>query len=292
MIKNPLYIDGDIYLHQASRAVERPICWDDSDGDELWSNHAFLNDAIDTLQDRLQEIEEICDGETAMFALSGKSNWRRGIYPEYKAHRKSSQRPLVFERLREWALENLPAVTVDSWEADDVLGVRQTDPSSPENAIIVTEDKDLNQIPGWLFNPTIDPDGPVEVSEEEADLFFWAQVLAGDPTDNLPGCPGIGMKTAQKILSNPVVLRPRDSTVTSGPNARWEKHPTTPENIWEVVVSYYAKEGLPEEYARIQAACVHILRYPTCTIDPIPPISAFLEKAMDRVNLSELQSSR
>jgi 5'-3' exonuclease len=84
-------------------------------------------------------------------------------------------------------------------EADDLLGINQT--ACAENcvdSIIVTIDKDLLQIPGSHYNFV--KCEFKEVTEEEGQYFFYKQLMMGDSTDNIGGCPGIGPKKAEKAL--------------------------------------------------------------------------------------------
>src|SRR5690606_15306825 len=76
-----------------------------------------------------------------------------------------------------------------------------------------------------------------EVSEEEADRYFYMQVLTGDPTDGYSGCPGIGPKRAERLLDG-VGL----------------------EDMWSVIVETYEAKGLTEEDALQQARVARILR--------------------------------
>ena len=84
-------------------------------------------------------------------------------------------------------------------EADDVIGIYMTRPNNTTK-IAVSTDKDMKTIPGVHWNP--DKQELVEISEREADYNFYLQVLTGDSTDNYQGCPGVGPKTAEKILAD------------------------------------------------------------------------------------------
>jgi 5'-3' exonuclease len=121
-----------------------------------------------------------------------KSNFRFDIYPEYKANRKSP-RPIYYGELREHLIRFYPTTVVSGMEADDALGQAQTD-----STVICSIDKDLDQIPGRHYDFV--KDVVYEVSKDTADRFFWYQLLMGDATDNIPGIPGCGPKTAQRIL--------------------------------------------------------------------------------------------
>jgi len=67
------------------------------------------------------------------------------------------------------------------------------------NSIIVSIDKDLNQVCGYHYNST--KDKVYYISEAEGIRWFYEQLLQGDSADNIPGLPGIGPKTATKMLA-------------------------------------------------------------------------------------------
>ncbi len=129
-----------------------------------------------------------CDNYTVY--LTGKGNYRKDIYPEYKAHR--PEKPKLHKVLTDYML-SMGAVMVEGQEADDALGIAQD-----EHSILCSYDKDLMMIPGrhYDFRKMTFSD----VSEEEGLHFFYVQLLTGDRTDNIPGLKGIGPKKAEKIL--------------------------------------------------------------------------------------------
>ena len=134
--------------------------------------------------------------------LTGKDNFRKTIYPEYKANR-TAPKPIHLEALREYALEKMNAeMAPDTLEADDALGINQTD-----DTIIVSLDKDLLMIPGKHFSWEIKgkgwskPDRWLDQTELGGLKLFFEQCLKGDSSDNIKGIAGIGLKRAQDILT-------------------------------------------------------------------------------------------
>ena len=87
---------------------------------------------------------------------------------------------------------------MDGMEADDILGIRQMD--ERVETIICSKDKDLDCIPGLHYNwsPTRWENGVYDVTEEEANRFFYTQCLTGDPTDNIPGLKKLTGQIATK----------------------------------------------------------------------------------------------
>jgi 5'-3' exonuclease len=134
--------------------------------------------------------------------LSGGNNFRYNVYPEYKANRISQARPKWEKQVKRFFETEWHAHYTEAIEADDMLGIRQR-----EDTIICHLDKDLNQIAGHHFNWELRRLGVVireksiyTLTQEEADYWFFYQLLVGDTTDNIKGIPGIGPKKAAGIL--------------------------------------------------------------------------------------------
>lgn len=121
-------------------------------------------------------------------------NFRHELYPEYKAGR--PPKPLLAAEIQRYLVEHWDAVVCTEIEADDQMGIDQC--SSEEPTIICTIDKDLDMIPGKHFN--WDKDSFYEVDRDQAERFFWQQVLMGDSVDNIIGLKGIGEKRALKLV--------------------------------------------------------------------------------------------
>ena len=116
--------------------------------------------------------------------LSGGENFRKTLYPQYKANRADKPRPPALEPVREYLVLDWNAKVTDGIEADDALGINQTD-----DTIICTIDKDLLQVPGKHYN-FVTKEFRV-VSRTEALRTFYKQLLLGDRSDNIPGYDGM-----------------------------------------------------------------------------------------------------
>lgn len=167
--------------------------------------------------------------------LTGKKNFRKTIYPEYKANR-TQPKPQFLGECREYACEHMGAeITEHDMEADDYLGIHQT-----EDTIICSLDKDLLQIPGKHFQWAISganwskPDTFLEQSELEGIRLFYEQCLKGDKSDNVKGIEGIGEAKARKIL----------------------KDCKTEKEMLEILLDKYSHE---DEFL-LNAQCLYILR--------------------------------
>jgi len=126
--------------------------------------------------------------------LTGDNNYRIALATirPYKGQR-NSDKPIHYGMITDHLIDYHKAVTIEDAEADDALGYSQT-----EDTCICTIDKDLDGISGWHYN--WNKEKLYDVSQWEADYFFYHQLLTGDPVDNIEGCPNIGEKRATAIL--------------------------------------------------------------------------------------------
>lgn len=229
-------IDGDTIIFAAASSSEYE-CELDAWTDLLWGN---LSQAISYLKKDIERIEEELEVDRTIIALSHELRFRPDVMPEYKFNRAGSRKPVNYKRLRQYVRDNYEFYEKPYLEGDDVLGILMTHPKVVEGyKIIVAIDKDLNTIPGPHYN--YEKDEFYEVSEEEADLFFYKQVLMGDTTDGYKGCKGVGPKKAEKILA---------------PFAKGEMgHP----EVWQTIVETYEAAEMTEEDALMNARVARIL---------------------------------
>jgi DNA polymerase-1 len=224
-----LLIDGDVVAYKAAAAVETEIDW----GDDLWTLHSDLDETKVIVQNQIEAWAERFNADRVVFAFSDSHNFRKDIYPLYKANRKGKRKPVAYKQLVSWATETWPTYVRPGLEGDDVLGILSTSETILRGTkIIISVDKDFKTIPGYFFNPDKDTQ-PVFSHSAEADYMHLYQTLTGDATDGYPGLPGCGPKGAEKVLEEPT---------------------------WAAVVAAYEKKGLTEEDALIQARCARILR--------------------------------
>ena len=143
---------------------------------------------------------------------AGRKTFRNRLYEDYKAHRPPPPDDLIpqFNLVRE-ATEafGVPAIELEDWEADDLIAAyAKAVNDAGGQATIVSSDKDLMQLirPGVeMLDPIKQkPIGPAEVMEKYGvtpDKMIDVQALIGDPTDNVPGVPGIGPKGAAQLIN-------------------------------------------------------------------------------------------
>ena len=129
--------------------------------------------------------------------ITGKSNFRFDIAVthEYKGNRKDFVKPKHYDALRSRLIRMGAAVT-ENEEADDAVAIE----CGRENYWIVHQDKDLDQLPGWHYNPI--KSQKYFVTPFEGLRNFYQQVLTGDRTDNIVGLKGIGPVKGAKLLKN------------------------------------------------------------------------------------------
>ncbi|MDN5248289.1 MAG: DNA polymerase I [Wolbachia endosymbiont of Tyrophagus putrescentiae] len=143
---------------------------------------------------------------------SGKKNFRHDLYPKYKANRVSPPEDLTpqFSILRE-AVEafSLSYEEIEGYEADDIIATLAAKYGNHKDSrvVVVSSDKDLFQLLNHnvlIFDPIkniyIDEKRVVEKFGVNSDKLLDLLSLTGDVSDNIPGVPGIGPKTAAKLL--------------------------------------------------------------------------------------------
>jgi DNA polymerase-1 len=201
-------IDGSAYIFRAYHAL--PPLTRASDGLSVGAVAGFCN----MLWKFLEEMKG-ADAPTHLAVIFDKSEvtFRNELYPEYKAHRPPApedlvpQFPLIRDATRAF---NLPCIEMGGFEADDLIATyaRQA-AASGASVRIVSSDKDLMQliIDGiiQLYDPMknriLGIDAVMEKFGVGPDKVIDAQALIGDSTDNVPGAPGIGPKTAAELIN-------------------------------------------------------------------------------------------
>ncbi len=222
------------------------------------------HEAICKAHARIESLKTKFQTDEVLLCFSHKQNWRKQVLPEYKAKRAQIRRPMRLKAIRHRLAQDYPSKVVPQLEADDVMGILATMPKFKPNhqKIIVTEDKDLRCIPGWLFNPVKHRE-PQLISEDEADLWHMVQTLAGDSTDEYSGCPGIGISRAEKYLREKLKPVAYQHTITRGKRKGEIETRTKDEqedSLWEIVKAFYEVSGLSEDHGLTQARVARILR--------------------------------
>ena len=132
-----------------------------------------------------------------LYLTDSGNNFRKFIYEDYKANRAHLDKPLWFKFIRQHLIDGWGAEVIDYLEADDCVAIRQT--MLGQNSVIVSDDKDLDQIAGHHMKMTTF--SQYEVTKDEGNRNLYKQLLTGDRIDNIPGIPYVGPKKADNILS-------------------------------------------------------------------------------------------
>lgn len=158
---------------------------------------------LDSIYHAIHELP-LCNSRHLGFRgfLSGPDNYRHKIAKQavYKGNRDPENRPYHYDAIREYIRKYWDTSTSRNCEADDLISIiAEQARTQHRDAVIVSIDKDLDQIPGFHYNPI----KKVFYSQDRdsALLYFYQQALSGDPTDNIPGCYKIGEMKAEKIIS-------------------------------------------------------------------------------------------
>ena len=225
-------IDGSGYIFRAYYAL--PPLSRKSDGLPTGAVNGFCKMLYKLLEDSRSDDSKNKPTHFAVIFDSARKNFRNEIYEDYKANRSEAPEDLApqFEYIRK-SVEafNLPSVEMLNYEADDLIAT-YTNQILKKGAkvTIVSADKDLMQLlkPGVrLYDPMKSKVlGNKEVKEKfgvEPDKVIDVQALAGDTSDNVPGVPGIGVKTAAELINKYKTLNKLFEKVHEIPQKKEEK---------------------------------------------------------------------
>lgn len=140
------------------------------------------------------------------FLTDSPKNFRiqRAFTWPYKGHRKSEDKPSWYPAIREYMKEHWNAQELSGVEADDGLAMAQEYYQRHGiNSVIVTEDKDLLQVPGLHYNKN-KSHSVFEISELKGFENLWIQVITGDKTDNIPGVSHAATETTTGIYNQTI----------------------------------------------------------------------------------------
>ena len=208
-------VDGSTYIFRAHFAMfkaaqARGRSFTRSDGTPVGAVMTFCNMLWKLLREGLDGA--MPTHVAVVFDPKG-GNFRNEIYPDYKANRDAPpeelvpQFPLIRDAVRAFGLAPL---VEDGFEADDLIATYATAAAKTgADVTIVSGDKDLMQLVGGqirMYDPMPGNERSIGTDEVEAkfgvgpERVVDVQALAGDSTDNIPGVPGIGIKTASQLI--------------------------------------------------------------------------------------------
>ena len=203
-------IDGSGYIFRAYYAL--PPLTRKSDGLPTGAVSGFCSMLFKLLEDSKSDQNLQKPTHFAVIFDSARKTFRNEIYSDYKANRSEAPDDLApqFEYIRKSVLAfNLPSVDLPNYEADDLIAT-YVDQILKKGAkvTIVSSDKDLMQLYKKgvrIFDPMknkfITEDDVIKKFGVDASKVIDVQSLAGDSSDNVPGVPGIGVKTAAELIN-------------------------------------------------------------------------------------------
>ena len=251
-----LLLDADIVAYVAASVSQEDIDW----GNGVETHH-------DDEEKALREVDRLVtntlidlEADKIMVCLTDpEHNFRNDIYPEYKMNRTDMERPRLLNVVKDHLAREYQSFIRPGLEADDIMGILQTYPrllykqlGKVEETIIVSIDKDMRTIPGKFFNPNYEHVGVLDINEEDANRFLMWQTIVGDRVDNYPGCPGVA--EGGKYTPFGFEEGPRSFGLAHG------VFEVDYDDLWDYVIFVFARAGLTEEDALVQARCAHILR--------------------------------
>ena len=210
-------IDLDVLFYEIGFCGE----YKDEEGEHQIRPFEFVQELLDA------KIEQICHSvgatEPPKFFYTGKGNFREAIAKKkgYKANRNEKKKPFHFDNIKGYMEAKYDCVEAVGMEADDLLCIEQC--LYDNETVICSRDKDLKMCPGWHYSwecgaqPEWGPKfvttfGWLEPKWEDEEggklkkligtglMWFYCQLLMGDPVDNIPGLPRMGPKKVWQLL--------------------------------------------------------------------------------------------
>ena len=205
-MKKDIYVDADHIIYFVSMANSHKSPFDEIDGDFKDDTYKVpLKPFKKHFKELIKEYYETVEVESAfhdwkpgkmhIIFSDPKGNFRYDIFPDYKSGR-DQEKGKIFYRLRKWAHKKYGYAK--HVEADDIVCYH-----ARKGAIVITTDKDVYKgSHGMFFDAHLDHRRWITTTQEEAERFTLLQTLAGDASDSIPGLPGVGITTAEKLLGD------------------------------------------------------------------------------------------
>jgi len=311
-------IDGSGYIFRAYYAL--PPLTRKSDGLPVGAVSGFCNMLFKLLQDSRSDDNLQKPTHFAVIFDSARKNFRNEIYSDYKANRSDAPEDLVpqFEYIRKSVKAfNLPSVELINYEADDLIATYTEQILQKDAKVtIVSSDKDLMQ----LYKKNVRLYDPMKnkfiTSKDVIDKFgvdsqkvVDVQSLAGDSSDNVPGVPGIGVKTAAELINKygtlekllnkaheikqnkrrETIIENKDKAIISKKLVTLKKDVPVKEKIEEFGFKHIDKDKLCKylremEFNRLLSSVISMYGEPSLSNKKIDSMSKEKEKSIDKKN--------
>ena len=205
--KHLFLIDGSGYIFRAYYAL--PPLYRKSDGLPTGAVNGFCNMLFKLIEDTKSNSKPT---HLAVIFDNARKTFRNDIYSEYKANRGEPPEDLIpqFQIIKDSVKAfGIPSIELAGFEADDIIATYAKQAADKDWKVsIVSSDKDLMQVVtkdinliDTMKNKSIGIDEVKEKFGVAPDRVIDVQALAGDSSDNVPGAPGIGLKTAALLIN-------------------------------------------------------------------------------------------
>lgn len=238
MLKRTALIDGDLLVHEIAVLGQ----YIDEEGVLQVLPFSYLEEIFVTRVEEILEASNCNSKPEIWLTGKNNFRYAVAKTVPYKGNRKGKDKPVHYENVKWFAISRYKAKTVQGMEADDVLAIRQTasmlwsvdgDPHYDDSTtVICTRDKDIPQVAGWHYGwevgkqperalHWVKPLGALKATYKErvsqktgkvstpfdkltgtGYIWFCAQALIGDSTDDIPGCKGVGKGKAYDLLKS------------------------------------------------------------------------------------------
>ena len=217
-------IDGDIVCYRCAASAEQEP----------------LEIALERADSLVERILYETKANAWKAFLTGSTNFRNDINPQYHANRKDKPKPKWLQELREHLVLGWQATISDGNEADDEMAIAQTN-----DTVICSIDKDLLQVPGKHYNFV--KNEHYEISEHKGWQNFYFQMLMGDSSDNIFGFDGKARPKVPKFLE---------------PKVEYLFSLKTPYEMYEYLYGLYEEHGSNhwKEDFEMNAHCLYLQR--------------------------------
>lgn len=154
---------------------------------------------LSTVKRSINNMMEVCRGDSYSVFVSPSITFRHRLatIQPYKGNRDPNQKPKHLKEIKEYILRYQNGEVAEDVEADDLMGIYAS-VSDGYDYVICTTDKDLDQVPGKHYN--FGKQTRYHIPDDYAEYFLYAQILAGDAVDNIPGLPRVGLVTAMRMV--------------------------------------------------------------------------------------------
>lgn len=196
-----LVVDIESYIYRACTACK--VFRQDPKDKNIYTEAYDLRKGMDFIENFIEHLRAKFLTNDVILVIGDKNNWRKEYYPEYKANRKDTPKPPMYDIILNEMFNRYEIVSLPNLEADDTCRIIYEDNKAyATRKILVSIDKDFHSFPCELYDPLHDKQ--YTINQQEADYNLMKQVIMGDKADNYRGIEGYGeVKTLKFLDSEP-----------------------------------------------------------------------------------------